>query len=111
MRGTSLSGTVIKGDEIPNLIDELPILAVTGALASGETIIRDASELRVKESDRIALMVAHLRSFGVEVEEYEDGMRIQGGATYQRLQSDLVLKAIIVLPCRSPCSVRFLMNP
>ena len=76
--GASLSGTVIKGDEIPNLIDELPILAVAGALASGETIIRDARELRVKESDRIALMVAHLRSFGVEVEEYEDGMRIQG---------------------------------
>ena len=79
MSGASLSGTVIKGDEIPNLIDELPILAVAGALASGETIIRDARELRVKESDRIALMVAHLRSFGVEVEEYEDGMRIQGG--------------------------------
>jgi 3-phosphoshikimate 1-carboxyvinyltransferase len=81
VKGAALSGTVIEGDEIPNLIDELPILAVAGALASGETHIRDARELRVKESDRIALMVAHLRSFGVEVEEFEDGMRIQGGAT------------------------------
>ena len=79
LSGATLRGTIIEGDEIPNLIDELPILAVAGALADGEMLIRDAAELRVKESDRIALMVAHLRSFGVEVEEYEDGMRIQGG--------------------------------
>jgi 3-phosphoshikimate 1-carboxyvinyltransferase len=71
---------VIEGDEIPNLIDELPILAVAGALAAGETVIRDAAELRVKESDRIAEMVKHLRSFGVSVDEFEDGLRVKGGA-------------------------------
>ena len=71
---------MIEGDEIPNLIDELPILAVAGALAMGETVIRDAAELRVKESDRIAVMVKHLRSFGVSVEEFEDGLRVKGGA-------------------------------
>jgi 3-phosphoshikimate 1-carboxyvinyltransferase len=80
VQGTTLRGTVIEGDEIPNLIDELPILAVAGALALGETVIRDAAELRVKESDRIAEMVKHLRSFGVSVDEFEDGLRVKGGA-------------------------------
>ncbi len=80
VEGALLRGTVIGGDEIPNLIDELPILAVAGALAEGVTEIRDAGELRVKESDRIAEMVKHLRAFGVEVEEFEDGMRVWGGA-------------------------------
>ena len=72
MRGALLKGTVIEGDEIPNLIDELPIIAVAGALAEGKTEIRDAAELRVKESDRIAEMVKNLRLFGVEVEEQEE---------------------------------------
>ena len=80
VQGAMLRGTVIEGDEIPNLIDELPILAVAGALAIGETVIRDAAELRVKESDRIAEMVKHLRSFGVSVDEFEDGMCVKGGA-------------------------------
>ena len=81
VRGAQLKGTVIEGDEIPNLIDELPIIAVAGALAEGETDIRDAAELRVKESDRIAEMVKNLRSFGVEVEEKEDGMVVSGPST------------------------------
>jgi 3-phosphoshikimate 1-carboxyvinyltransferase len=78
VRGAQLKGTVIEGDEIPNLIDELPILAVAGALAEGQTEIRDAAELRVKESDRIAEMVKNLQLFGVVVEEKEDGMIVTG---------------------------------
>ncbi len=78
VRGADLKGTVIEGDEIPNLIDELPIIAVAGALAEGRTDIRDAAELRVKESDRIAEMVKNLRLFGVEVEEKDDGMAVTG---------------------------------
>lgn len=78
VRGAQLRGTEIGGDEIPNLIDELPMLAVTGALAKGKTIIRDAAELRVKESDRIAVTAAHLRSFGVHVDEHPDGMTVHG---------------------------------
>lgn len=78
VRGAKLHGTAIGGDEIPNLIDELPMLAVTGALAEGETVIRDAAELRVKESDRIAVTAAHLRAFGVEVDEHPDGMTVHG---------------------------------
>ncbi len=78
VRGADLKGTDIEGDEIPNLIDELPIIAVAGALAEGRTDIRDATELRVKESDRIAEMVKYLRLFGVEVEEKDDGMAVTG---------------------------------
>ena len=80
VRGAQLRGTEIGGDEIPNLIDELPMLAVTGALAKGKTVIRDAAELRVKESDRISVTAAHLRAFGVHVEEHPDGMTVHGPA-------------------------------
>jgi 3-phosphoshikimate 1-carboxyvinyltransferase len=79
--GVPLKGTVIQGREIPQLIDELPILAVAGALASGPTIIRHAQELRVKESDRIAAIAHNLRAMGVQVVEQSDGLEIQGGAT------------------------------
>jgi 3-phosphoshikimate 1-carboxyvinyltransferase len=81
VRGAQLRGTEIGGDEIPNLIDELPVLSAIAALADGETVIRDAAELRVKESDRIAVMAAHLRAFGVEVSEQPDGMTVTGPAT------------------------------
>lgn len=77
--GGRLRGTEIGGRDIPNVIDELPILAVAGALAAGRTIIRDAHELRVKETDRIAAVARNLRAFGVEVQENEDGLEIQGG--------------------------------
>jgi 3-phosphoshikimate 1-carboxyvinyltransferase len=77
--GARLKGTVIAGKEIPNVIDELPILAVAGALAEGTTIIRDARELRVKETDRIAAIATNLRAMGAEVQETEDGMEITGG--------------------------------
>jgi len=78
--GAPLKGTVIQGKEIPQLIDELPILAVAGALASGPTIIRHAQELRVKESDRIAAIAHNLRAMGAQVIELNDGLEIQGGA-------------------------------
>ena len=81
VRGTKLRATVIGGAEIPNVIDELPILAVAAALAEGRTIIRDAYELRVKETDRIAAVARNLRAFGVPVDEKDDGMEIEGGAT------------------------------
>lgn len=80
VRGTKLRATTIAGAEIPNVIDELPILAVAAALAEGRTIIKDAHELRVKETDRIAAVAKNLRAFGVQVEEKDDGMEIEGGA-------------------------------
>ncbi|CAN5251548.1 3-phosphoshikimate 1-carboxyvinyltransferase [soil metagenome] len=88
VRGCKLKGTTIGGDEIANVIDELPILAVAGALAEGETVIKDAAELRVKESDRIARVAENLRAMGVQVDEFEDGMRIQGGARLRGIRVD-----------------------
>lgn len=79
VRSSALEGTVIEGAIIPTLIDELPMLAVMGAFAKGETIIRDAEELRVKESDRIAAVVENLSAMGADVEGTPDGMVIRGG--------------------------------
>src|SRR5881227_2994418 len=78
--GFPLRGTVIQGKEVPRLIDELPILAVAGALADGKTIIRHAEELRVKESDRIAAIAHNLRAMGTQVTEMKDGLEIHGPA-------------------------------
>lgn len=80
VRGARLRGIEVGGAEIPNLIDEIPVLAALAAFAEGETVIRDAAELRVKESDRIAVMAANLRRVGVEVEERPDGMTVRGPA-------------------------------
>ena len=77
--GSRLRGTVIEGAEIPNVIDELPILAVAAALAEGTTTIRDAKELRVKETDRITAVAGNLRAMGAKVTETDDGMVIEGG--------------------------------
>ncbi len=78
--GGELSGTHIGGAEISNVIDELPILAIAAALARGSTVISDAQELRVKETDRIAAVAGNLRKMGVNVQEFDDGMEIEGGA-------------------------------
>ncbi|HEY2341808.1 MAG TPA: 3-phosphoshikimate 1-carboxyvinyltransferase [Chthoniobacteraceae bacterium] len=75
-----LRGTEIKGAVIPNVIDELPILAVAGALAQGRTVIADAAELRVKETDRLAAIATNLQLMGAQVTETEDGLEILGGA-------------------------------
>lgn len=81
VRGGTLKGVDVGGAEIPNLIDELPLVAVLGALAEGTTTISNAQELRVKEADRITCMVNNLKSLGVNVEEKEDGMIIHGPST------------------------------
>jgi 3-phosphoshikimate 1-carboxyvinyltransferase len=78
--GVPLKGTVIQGREVPQLIDEVPILAIAGALANGTTIIRHAQELRVKETDRIAAIAHNLRTMGAQVTEMIDGLEIHGPA-------------------------------
>lgn len=78
VRSSDLSAVEIGGDLIPRTIDELPILAVAAARAVGTTVIRDARELRVKESDRIATMTGELKKCGVTAEERDDGMVITG---------------------------------
>ena len=82
--GAPLKGTVIQGKEIPQVIDELPILAVAGALASGTTTIRHAQELRVKETDRIAAIAHNLRAMGAQVIELNDGLEIHGRGSLAR---------------------------
>ena len=79
IESSDLKGVEVGGDIIPRLIDEIPVLAVAGCVAKGKTVIRDASELRVKESDRIAALLNELSRMGAEVEELPDGMVIHGG--------------------------------
>ncbi len=80
VNGSELQGTTIAGHEIPSLIDEIPILVVAAALASGTTVITDAKELRVKESDRITALVQGLSRLGAQVEELDDGLIINGSS-------------------------------
>ncbi|HDT15297.1 MAG TPA: 3-phosphoshikimate 1-carboxyvinyltransferase [Firmicutes bacterium] len=77
---SKLKGVIIKGRIIPRLIDEIPVIAVAAAFAKGRTVIKDAKELRVKETDRISTIVANLRRIGVKCEEKPDGMVIYGNA-------------------------------
>ena len=83
-----LHGTIIEGDLIPTLIDEIPVIAVLAATAEGETVIRDAQELRVKESDRLTIMVDSLTAMGCDIEGTPDGMIIRGGCPLQGAQID-----------------------
>lgn len=79
IRSSSLHGTEIKGEIIPTLIDEIPMIAVMAAFAEGTTVIRDAAELKVKESDRIQVMTDNLTRMGADVEALPDGIIIHGG--------------------------------
>ena len=81
VRPSRLKGIEIGGTMIPRLIDEIPILAVAACFADGETVIRDAAELRIKESDRIRSVADGLNALGAKVEELPDGLRIQGQPT------------------------------
>ena len=79
VHSSNLKGTVIEGDLIPAMIDELPTVALMACFAEGTTVIRDAAELKVKESNRIAIMVENLSAMGADIVETEDGMIIHGG--------------------------------
>ena len=107
-----LRGAQLDGDLVLRAIDEVPILAVLGALAEGETVIRGAQELRVKESDRIAQMATGLRAMGARVEELPDGLRIQGGALRGGAQIDSAMDhrialafSVAALAAREPCTI------
>jgi 3-phosphoshikimate 1-carboxyvinyltransferase len=78
VRSSRLSPVEVSGDLIPRLIDEVPVLAVAAALTPGRTVIRDAAELRVKESDRIATTCRELARLGADIEELPDGLVIEG---------------------------------
>ncbi len=83
-----LKACEIGGEIIPRLIDEIPILAVAAAFATGTTVIKDAAELRVKESDRLAVMASELQKMGARVVEHPDGLEITGGTPLQGAEVD-----------------------
>ncbi len=78
IRYSDLSGITVEGEDIPRLIDEIPVLTVAAAHAKGTTIIKDAAELRVKETDRISCLTSEMIKMGIEMETREDGMIIYG---------------------------------
>src|SRR5207342_561329 len=73
-----LVGTVVEAEEVPLAIDELPLVALLGCFAEGQTVVRGAEELRVKETDRIATVVDGLRGLGAKIEATDDGFVVQG---------------------------------
>ena len=83
IRSSQLHGTTVEGSIIPTRIDEIPMIAVMAAFAEGTTVIRDAAELKVKESDRIAVVTEGLRRMGADIQPTEDGMIIHGGKPLQ----------------------------
>jgi len=78
VRSARLQGTTVEGDLVPRAIDELPVLAVAACYAEGDTVVRGAAELRVKESDRVATTVAALHALGGNLEAREDGFVVHG---------------------------------
>lgn len=88
---SQLKGTEISGDLIPRLIDELPIIALLASQAQGQTVIKDAEELRYKETDRIAVVTDILKKMGVQIQDLPDGMIITGGQALKACQVDAQL--------------------
>ena len=89
IKGAKLRGGVISGDSVPLLIDELPMLAALGPYTEEGIEIRDAGELRVKESDRIATLVENLKRMGAKVEERPDGLRVEGRSAGKLLGAEI----------------------
>ena len=88
VRSSRLRGIVVAGDTVPRAIDELPLVALLAAFAEGETVVRDAAELRVKESDRIATLTSILRPMGLAIEERPDGFAVNGPARLEGRRVD-----------------------
>jgi 3-phosphoshikimate 1-carboxyvinyltransferase len=113
VRTSGLHGTEVAGDEVPGLIDEIPVLAVAAACAEGVTTFADASELAVKETDRIAATTATLRAFGGRAEARADGLVVVGGGSLQGADVDsggdhriAMAAAVAALAASEPSRVR-----
>ncbi len=88
VRSSRLKGIEISGDLVPRAIDEFPVIAVAAATAEGKTVVRDARELRVKETDRIKAMADNLRLAGIRVDEADDGMTVYGANGFTAFRAD-----------------------
>ena len=113
VRTSSLHGTTVGGEIIPTLIDEIPMIAVMAAFAEGTTVIKDAKELKVKESDRILVMAENLSRMGADITPTEDGMIIHGGKPLHGAEIDSHLDhrvamsfAVAGLLCDGPLSIK-----
>ena len=113
VRTSSLHGTTVGGEIIPTLIDEIPMIAVMAAFVEGTTIIKDAKELKVKESDRILVMAENLSRMGADITPTDDGMIIHGGKPLHGAVIDSYLDhrvamsfAIAGLLCDGPLSIK-----
>ena len=113
IRASKIKGGVIEGALTAALIDEIPALAILGAASSGGLVVRDASELRVKETDRIAAIESNLQRMGVEIETAPDGFRIPGGQKFHAAEIDsggdhriAMAFAVAALAADGPCTIR-----
>lgn len=113
VRTSSLHGTTVGGEIIPTLIDEIPMIAVMAAFAEGTTVIKDAKELKVKESDRILVMAENLSRMGADITPTDDGMIIHGGKPLHGAEIDSYLDhrvamsfAVAGLLCDGPFSIK-----
>ena len=113
VRASSLHGTTVGGEIIPTLIDEIPMIAVMAAFAEGTTVIKDAKELKVKESDRILVMAENLSRMGADITPTDDGMIIHGGKPLHGAEIDSYLDhrvamsfAVAGLLCDGPLSIQ-----
>jgi 3-phosphoshikimate 1-carboxyvinyltransferase len=88
VRASRLKGIEIAGDLVPRAIDEFPVISVAAAMAEGKTVVRDARELRVKETDRIKAMADNLRLAGIKVDEVDDGMTVYGADGFTAFKAD-----------------------
>jgi 3-phosphoshikimate 1-carboxyvinyltransferase len=112
IRASKIKGGLIEGALTASLIDEIPALAVLGAASSGGLVVRDASELRVKETDRIAAIESNLRRMGVAIESAPDGFRIPGGQLFHAAEVDsggdhriAMAFAVAALAADGPCTI------
>ncbi|MCC3145246.1 3-phosphoshikimate 1-carboxyvinyltransferase [Halanaerobium sp. Z-7514] len=107
VKASDLKGCEVSGEIIPRLIDEIPIIAVLAAAAEGKTVIKDAEELRVKETDRISAVVNEFKKLGIDIEEYPDGMiikgpvEVEGGIEVESYHDHRIAMSLAVLALRT----------
>ena len=117
VKQSKLKGVTLSGKIIPNIIDEIPIISIAAAFADGETIIRDATELRVKESDRLKAVSEGFSALGIKHKNFEDGMSIQGSTNQLLIDQSISIESyddhriamsflIAGLKCSKPITVR-----
>jgi 3-phosphoshikimate 1-carboxyvinyltransferase len=112
VRGSDVAGGVIEKDLAAALIDEIPVLAVLGAASAGGLVVRDAAELRVKETDRIETLASNLRRMGIEIETAPDGFRVPGGQRFRAARCEshgdhriAMACAVAALRADAPCEI------